>query len=67
MTSRTIDTPTGWLRVSSIIESDAEALRIHSFAYEAHDRGDACMRELALDALFGDVNALRLVRAAMES
>jgi hypothetical protein len=64
-TKRTIDTPYGWLRVASTIETDTEALRIQAFAYEAGDHGDAAMQDLCYDALAGDEDALRRVRSAM--
>jgi len=64
-TKRTIDTPYGWLRVASTIETDAEALRIQAFAYQAGDHDDAAMQDLCYDALAGDEDALRRVRSAM--
>lgn len=64
-TKRTIDTPYGWLRVASTIETDTEALRIQAFAYQAGDHGDAAMQDLCYDALSGSEDALRRVRSAM--
>lgn len=67
MSTRTIATRYGALRVSGAIEDDAEAAAIERWLYEAGEAGDSLMSADCASALDGDELALRRVRRAIKA